>query len=79
MNLRAMWRQLPFLLALFCTACVPALVTSEPVTSVPQAGTPEGGTVVAPLPGATASPASDAPLAALVNEQPIYRSIMSVR
>jgi parvulin-like peptidyl-prolyl isomerase len=71
MNLRAMWRLASFLLVLACTACGPALVTSEPITSIPLAGTPVGATV-APMPGATALPVSDAPLAALVNGRPIY-------
>jgi parvulin-like peptidyl-prolyl isomerase len=70
MNWRAMWRLSPLLLALLCTACGPALVTSEPVTPVPQAGTPGEG-AVAPAPGVTASPPSDVPLAALVNGRPI--------
>jgi parvulin-like peptidyl-prolyl isomerase len=71
MNLRAMWRLSPLLLALVCTACGPALVTSEPITSVPPAGTP-GAELPTLLPGVTASPASDVPLAALVNDRPIY-------
>ncbi|MFL7791268.1 MAG: peptidylprolyl isomerase, partial [Anaerolineae bacterium] len=72
MNLRAMWRLSPLLLALvFCTACAPALVTSGPVTSVPPVGTP-GAVLATLLPGVTATPASDVPLAALVNGRPIY-------
>ena len=71
MNLRAMWRLAPLLLVLVCTACAPALVTSEPITSVPLAGTPGAESPTLP-PGVTASPASDVPLAALVNGRPIY-------
>ncbi|MBN1810278.1 MAG: peptidylprolyl isomerase [Anaerolineae bacterium] len=72
MNLKTMRGLVPFLLVLACTACGPALVTSEPVTSVPPVGTPGEGPVMTPPPGATALPDSDAPLAALVNGQPIY-------
>jgi parvulin-like peptidyl-prolyl isomerase len=71
MNLKAIWRRVPFLLVLVCTACGPALVTSEPVTSTPPSGAPGGGPA-APVPGATGLPVSDAPLAALVNGRPIY-------
>jgi hypothetical protein len=70
MTLKTMQRLVPFLLVLACTACGPALVTSEPVTSAPPGSTP--GVVVATSPGATALPDSDTPLAALVNGQPIY-------
>jgi peptidyl-prolyl cis-trans isomerase C len=71
MTLKTMRRVVPFLLVLACAACGPALVTSEPVTSVPPGSTPvmEAAT---PPPGATVLPDSDAPLAALVNGQPIF-------
>lgn len=72
MNLKAMRRLVPLLLVLACAACGPALVTSEPVTPVPPVSTSEEGVVVTSPPGATALPDSDAPLAALVNGQPIY-------
>jgi len=71
MNLRAMWRLSPLLLALLCTACGPALVTSAPVTSIPLDGTP-GAEPVVPIGEITPSPASDAPVAALVNGRPIF-------
>jgi parvulin-like peptidyl-prolyl isomerase len=71
MNLKAIRRILSFLLVLTCAACGPALVTSEPVTPIPPGSTPAMETAVPPA-GATALPDSEAPLAALVNGQPIY-------
>lgn len=72
MSLKAMRRLVPFVLVLACAACGPALVTSEPVTSAPPVSTSEVEAGATLSPGATALPDSKAPLAALVNGQPIY-------
>jgi peptidyl-prolyl cis-trans isomerase C len=86
MNLKAIGKLAALPLLVICTACGPALATSAPteeaVPSAPGAGT-QGEppapleTAAAPVdsspaPDAPASPASEGPLAALVNDEPIY-------
>ncbi|MEA3342515.1 MAG: peptidylprolyl isomerase [Chloroflexota bacterium] len=72
MDLDAIGRLAVLMLLLTCTACGPALATSVPPTSAPSptaAAAPADPTAT-PAPSATPTP--ELPLAALVNDQPIY-------
>jgi len=73
MDLKTIGRLVALALLFVSTACVPTLVTSAPFTPVPLSTTaalaptdPPSATVV------PASPTPEPPLAALVNDQPVY-------
>jgi parvulin-like peptidyl-prolyl isomerase len=82
MNLKAMGKLAALPLLVLCTACGPALATSVAPTPTHQAEsqgeapapleTAAAPVDPSPVPAAPASPASEGPLAALVNDEPIY-------
>ena len=78
MGLKAIGRWVVLTLLLASTACVPTLVTSTPPTGQGEAFTPPGTATIPAMadptaaPAVSASPTPEAPLAALVNGQPVY-------
>ncbi|MFQ6100446.1 MAG: peptidylprolyl isomerase [Anaerolineae bacterium] len=76
MDLKAVGKLVALLLLLACTACGPALATSAPPTLRAEASAPPNTATPPADPTATSAilPSStpEAPLAALVNDQPIY-------